>query len=156
MSDRKPILSREEVTNGTFTDVPWNSERAIGALNLQVFYEANMSLRKAPASKEEQRAPDGWYKEHCKRSALEYVDNLREEFKGDPTIAGIAEQAFIAGRMNPAIELAALQAKITGGELILRSEVEAMISKPPCTMPCSVPGCPDPKGYACRQAHDNG
>lgn len=72
MSDRKPILSREEVANGTFTDVPWNSERAIGALNLQVFYEAKISfgelMTKAQAEALAQEAVE-FYK---KQQAIEH------------------------------------------------------------------------------------
>ena len=52
------------------------------------------------------------------RSASEYVDDLKQEFKNDRTISGIAEQAFIAGRTLPAIALQEIKAMIDSGELV--------------------------------------
>lgn len=37
------LLSQEEVNDGTFTDTPWNSERAIGALNVWRWYELRIA-----------------------------------------------------------------------------------------------------------------
>ena len=43
MEKRKPILSFDEVHKGSFTEVPWNSERSIGALNLWKWYEEKIT-----------------------------------------------------------------------------------------------------------------
>jgi len=40
---REPMLSNEEIYAGSFTDVPWNSERGIGAANASKFYEAKIT-----------------------------------------------------------------------------------------------------------------
>lgn len=36
---REPMLSDKEIYAGSFTEVPWNSERGIGAANASKFYE---------------------------------------------------------------------------------------------------------------------
>jgi len=38
-----PMLRQEDVNSGTFTETQWNSERAIGALNLWRWYEAKIA-----------------------------------------------------------------------------------------------------------------
>ena len=50
-------------------------------------------------------------------AAKGYVDNLREPLRSDPVVAGIALEAFKAGRNLPALELAKASTMIDKGVL---------------------------------------
>jgi hypothetical protein len=89
----------------------------------------SLSDPQAPYGKPTERAPMYWYRNNLLRSADEYVDDLRDEFRYDEVIAGVVRQAFISGRYGPAHELADLQAKIASGELITKAEHERLMEE---------------------------
>ena len=62
-------------------------------------------------------------------AAKGYVDNLREPLRSDPVVAGIALEAFKAGRNLPALELAKANTMIDKGVLIMGPWVRPRVCK---------------------------